>query len=191
MLALYALEKSCQKYQQKPEKETGTTGVRERGSEWGVWKQNTMCVSFFFGFVFVSFSAFFVGLGSILNSFRLFFRVDKVGWLRGMWEGMGGSFGACEAGNVIAYAFFFCVALFVFVGNLSFVVLVFSGFYFCVYKKALLLFPHAHTFVRYATLHPFSFSLFLLYFLFLCRLRCWIFPLCLYNINQNEKKMKH
>lgn len=166
MLALYALEKSCQKYQQKPEKETGTTGVRERGSEWGVWKQNTMCVSFFFGFVFVSFSAFFVGLGSILNSFRLFFRVDKVGWLRGMWEGMGGSFGACEAGNVIAYAFFFCVALFVFVGNLSFVVLVFSGFYFCVYKKALLLFPHAHTFVRYATLHPFSFSLFLLYFLF-------------------------
>lgn len=34
---------------------------------------------FFFGFVFVSFSAFFVGLGSILNSFRLFFRVDKVG----------------------------------------------------------------------------------------------------------------
>lgn len=50
---------------------------------------------------------------------------------------MGGSFGACEAGNVIAYAFFFCVALFVFVGNLSFVVLVFSGFYFCVYKKAL------------------------------------------------------
>lgn len=186
MLALYALEKSCQKYQQKPEKETGTTGVRERGSEWGVWKQNTMCVSFFFGFVFVSFSAFFVGLGSILNSFRLFFRVDKVGWLRGMWEGMGGSFGACEAGNVIAYAFFF-VWRFLFLWGISRLWFwFFRVFIFAFIKKLSLLFPHAHTFVRYATLHPFSFSLFLLYFLFLCRLRCWIFPLCLYNINQNE-----